>query len=73
MTIIDTDVIVWALRGNTRAATAIDNAESLAISVINYMELPHGVRGKKDMRLTKAFLANLGFHTAPRSISKNTA
>ncbi|HPA21577.1 MAG TPA: type II toxin-antitoxin system VapC family toxin [Verrucomicrobiae bacterium] len=65
--IFDTDVIVWALRGNKRAATTIDRAESLEISVVSYMELLHGVRDKKDSRLTKAFLADLGFRIVPLS------
>ncbi len=67
--IFDTDVIVWALRGNKRATTAIDSAESLEISVISYMELLHGARDKKDLRLTKAYLTDLGFHIVP--ISEN--
>jgi len=65
--IFDTDVIIWALRGNKRATTVIDCAESLEISVVSYMELLHGVRDKKDLRLTKAFLADLGFQILPLS------
>jgi predicted nucleic acid-binding protein len=65
--IFDTDVIVWALRGNKRATTAIDRAESLAISVVSYMELLQDVRNKKDLRLTKAYLADLGFRALPLS------
>lgn len=65
--IFDTDVIVWALRGNKRATTAIDSAKSLEISVINYMELLHGARDKKDLRLTKAYLTDLGFQIVPLS------
>lgn len=65
--IFDTDVIVWALRGNQRATTAIDRAESLEISVVSYMELLHGARDKKELRLTKAYLADLGFQIVPLS------
>ena len=65
--IFDTDVIIWALRGNKRATTAIDRAESLDISVVSYMELLRSVRDKKDLRLTKAFLADLGFQIVPLS------
>jgi predicted nucleic acid-binding protein len=65
--IFDTDVIVWALRGNKRATTAIDHAESLEISVISYMELLHGARDKKDLRLTKTYVADLGFQIVPLS------
>jgi len=65
--IFDTDVIVWVLRGNKRATTAIDRAESLEISVVSYMELLHGARDKNDLRLTKAYLAALGFRIMPLS------
>lgn len=65
--IFDTDVIIWALRGNKRATTAIDRAESLELSIVSYMELLHGVRDKKDLRLVKAFLVDLGFQIVPLS------
>ena len=65
--IFDTGVIIWALRGNKRATTAIDRAKSLEISVVSYMELLQGARNKKDLRLTKAFLGDLGFQILPLS------
>ncbi len=63
--IFDTDVLIWALRGNPRAARTIDQADSLEISVISIMELLKGARDKRDLRLTKAFLADLGFRQLP--------
>ncbi|HNT88025.1 MAG TPA: type II toxin-antitoxin system VapC family toxin [Candidatus Hydrogenedentes bacterium] len=63
--IFDTDVIIWALRGNARAAAAMDDAEHLEISVISYMELVQGARDHKDLRMTRAFLADTGFHMLP--------
>ncbi len=65
--IFDTDVIIWALRGNKRAATTLDRAESLGVSVVSYMALLHGARDKKDLRLTKAYLTDLGFQIVPLS------
>jgi predicted nucleic acid-binding protein len=65
--IFDTDVIVWALWGNKRATAALDRAESLEVSVVSYMELLQGARDKKDLRLTKAYLADLGFRVLPLS------
>lgn len=63
--IFDTDVIIWALRGNAAAGRAIDQADALEVSVVSVMELLKGARDKRDMRLTKSFLADLRFSTLP--------
>ncbi|MEN8164555.1 MAG: type II toxin-antitoxin system VapC family toxin [Acidobacteriota bacterium] len=63
--LFDTDVVIWALRGNARAADAIDRADRLDFSVVSYMELLRGALNKTDLRLTKAFLVDLGFHIVP--------
>lgn len=65
--IFDTDVIIWALRGNARAATAIDRADSLELSVVTYMELIRGARDKCEQHATKAALAELDFRILPLS------
>ncbi len=65
--LFDTDVIIWALRGDNRAAKAIDQEESLYLSIVSFMELLKGARDKQDLRLTKAFLADLGFQIVPLS------
>ncbi|MBX3178613.1 MAG: type II toxin-antitoxin system VapC family toxin [Candidatus Hydrogenedentes bacterium] len=63
--IFDTDVLIWAMRGNARAATAIDKADSLALSVVSYMELLRGVRNRQELQATKAVLAELNFEILP--------
>ncbi len=65
--LFDTDVLIWSLRGNQRAARMIDRADQLELSVVSYMELLHGARDKNDLRLTKAYLADLGFSIIPLS------
>jgi hypothetical protein len=65
--IFDTDVLIWALRGNPRASTAIDEADSLALSVVSYMELLQGAHDKKDLRMTRAYLADMNFAILPLS------
>jgi predicted nucleic acid-binding protein len=47
--LIDTDVLIWYLRGNEKAFTTIENLESFNISVITYMELVQGMRNKKEL------------------------
>ena len=65
--LVDTDVVIWALRGNASAGKAIDQADGLEFSVVSYMELLQGARDKRDLRLTKAFLSDLGFAIIPLS------
>ena len=61
--IYDTDVMIWAFRGNRRALKAIDDAADRAISSVTYMELLQGVRNKDEMREMKKFLSRLSFAT----------
>jgi len=49
MLMIDTDVLIWYLRGNENAFKTIENYESFSISVITYMELVQGMRNKKEL------------------------
>ena len=65
--LFDTDVIIWALRGNARAAAAIDRAASLELSIVSYMELVRGARGKGELHATKKALASLDFQMLPLS------
>ncbi len=49
MVLVDTDVLIWYLRGNERAYKAIDKLDGFSISVVTYMELVQGVRNKKEL------------------------
>ena len=63
--IFDSDVMIWAFRGNRRALRAIDDAAARAISCVTYMELLQGVRDKSEMREMKRFLSKLNFSILP--------
>lgn len=58
--IIDTDVLIWYLRGNKKAASAVVNAVPFAVSIVTYMELLKGMRDKKEMRIMKKAFAEIG-------------
>ncbi|MDA3917569.1 MAG: type II toxin-antitoxin system VapC family toxin [Deltaproteobacteria bacterium] len=47
--IVDTDVLIWYLKGNENALEAIDNLHNFSISVVTYMELVQGMRNKKEL------------------------
>lgn len=68
--IFDTDVLTWFLRGNVRAARAIDTQTQRKISLVTYMELLQGCRNKSEAHAIKAFLKNFEFSTIP--LSENT-
>jgi predicted nucleic acid-binding protein len=47
--IIDTDVLIWHLRGNEKARDLIHKSIPFSISVVTYIELIQGMRDKKEM------------------------
>jgi predicted nucleic acid-binding protein len=65
--LIDTDVLIWCLRGNGKAAAAIAALPKRVISQITRMELIVGCRSKPEISLLKRFLAEEGFQVIPLS------
>ena len=47
--IIDTDVLIWYLRGNEKAKNMINTNIPFKISVINYLELLQGINDKREL------------------------
>ena len=47
--LVDTDVLIWYLKGNENAYQVIENASNFFISVVTYMELVQGMRNKKEL------------------------
>ncbi|MBU2591744.1 MAG: type II toxin-antitoxin system VapC family toxin [Nitrospinae bacterium] len=47
--LVDTDVLIWYLKGNKKAFQAIEGLNSIFISVVTYMELVQGMRNKKEL------------------------
>lgn len=48
--IVDTDVLIWYLRGNNKAKLAIEKNVPFSISVVTYMELIQGMKDKIELR-----------------------
>jgi len=44
--IIDTDVLIWYLRGNEHAKQIVEAALPFSISVVTYMELVQGMKNR---------------------------
>lgn len=47
--LVDTDVLIWHLRGYPQAAHRLDALDSLAMSAVSYMELLQGMRNKAEL------------------------
>jgi hypothetical protein len=47
--VIDTDVLIWYMRGNEKAYQIIENSNDFYISVVTYIELVQGLRNKKEL------------------------
>ena len=47
--VIDTDVLIWYMKGNQNAYKAIENSKHFFISVVTYMELVQGMRDKNEL------------------------
>ena len=54
--IIDTDVLVWYLRGNEKAKKTINANIPFKISVITYFELIQGMKDKKELKILRKYL-----------------
>ena len=47
--IVDTDVLIWYMRGNHRAFNVLEALDSFTISVITYMECVQGMRNRQEL------------------------
>lgn len=56
--LIDTDVIIWYMRGNANARDYLDAHPRFRMSVITYMELVQGMRNKRELQALRRALRN---------------
>jgi len=48
--IIDTDVLIWYLRGNEASKKTVESNIPFSISVVTYIELVQGMKNKEEMK-----------------------
>ena len=63
--LFDTDVLIWTFKGHRKAARLLETTDERALSVISYMELIQGARGKRELKTIKDFLAEFAFELLP--------
>jgi predicted nucleic acid-binding protein len=54
--LVDTDVLIWYLRGNNQARLQIETLPGFFISVVTYIELVQGMRNKQELRYLRLAL-----------------
>ena len=63
--LVDTDVLIWFLRGRESAREALEAHESVELSAVTYMELVQGVRSKEELRLLRLTIQRNGWRVLP--------
>ena len=54
--LVDTDVLIWYMRGNDGARRVIEALPSFSISVVTYMELVQGMRDRSELSALRTAL-----------------
>lgn len=54
--LVDTDVLIWHLRGYPQATRRLDLLPSLTISVVSYLEVLQGMRNKAELLAVQKML-----------------
>jgi len=62
--LIDSDVLIWASRGNKKAEALLNRQAPFGISAVTYMELLQGMRNKAELAAFKEALNLWKVHVA---------
>jgi predicted nucleic acid-binding protein len=54
--LVDTDVLIWHLRGYPRATRRLDEIGVLTLSAVSYLEVLQGMRNKAELEAVKKML-----------------
>ncbi len=65
MTLVDTDVLIWYLRGNKKAARELDHLNDFSMSTVSYIELVQGMRSKKELDTLRSTITEWGSDIVP--------
>ena len=56
MVLVDTDVLIWHLRGYAQATRRLDQLGSLTLSAVSYLDVLQGMRNKAELAAVKKML-----------------
>ncbi len=54
--LVDTDIIIWFIKGNEKAKQLLNGNIGFSISAVTYMELVQGMRNKKELNILRQAL-----------------
>jgi predicted nucleic acid-binding protein len=63
--IVDTDVLIWFLRGRREAADFMKACDRVRLSAVTYMELVQGMRNANELRALRRTLAGGRWQVLP--------
>lgn len=63
--LVDTDVLIWHLRGYPQATRRLDQLPNLTISAVTYLELLQGMRNKAELVAVQKMLQRRQTLTLP--------
>lgn len=58
MMLVDTDVLIWHMRGYPQATRRLDELGALTLSAISWLEVLQGIRNKAELVAVKKMLQN---------------
>ena len=67
MVLVDTDVLIWHLRGYAQATRRLDQLDALTLSSVSYLELLQGMRNKAELVAVKKMLERRAATLLPMS------
>ena len=63
--LVDTDVLIWFLRGRRSAREAVARCRSVELSAVTYMEIVQGVRDKSELGMLRRTIRLNGWRILP--------
>ena len=63
--LVDTDVLIWHLRGYAQATRRLDQISVLRLSAASYLEVLQGIRNKNELAAVKKMLDQRGAAILP--------
>lgn len=63
--LIDTDILIWAMRGRAEAIEYLTTNKDKSLSIVTYMEILQGVRNKREQSIFEHYCETENYHLLP--------